>query len=381
MISKLERMIVELCPDGVEYVDLADVARISNGKDHKHLANGDIPVYGSGGVMRYANQYIYDQESVLIPRKGSIGNIFYVNVPFWTVDTIFYTKISKQIMPKYLYYYLTMVHVEDLNEAGGVPSLTKTVLDKVTIALPPLPIQREIVRILDNFTELTAELTAELTTRKKQYDYFRNILLSFGDDVPMVELAGIADFKYGFTDTAKDQGSVRFIRITDIGDNGKLQQSDYKYIDLTEESGKYLLKKGDLLMARTGATYGKTMLFEDDIQAVYASFLIRIRFVENTILPAYYWHFAQSGLYWKQANKLVSKAGQPQFNANVLRSVVIPMPLIEEQSRIVSILDRFDALTTNISNGLPAEIAARQKQYEYYRDKLLTFPAKQQSPM
>ena len=114
-MTRLDSLIAELCPDGVEYVNLADIARISNGKDHKHLANGDIPVYGSGGIMRYANQYIYNQESVLIPRKGSIGNIFYVNTPFWTVDTIFYTKISEQILPKYLYYYLTMIHVEDLN--------------------------------------------------------------------------------------------------------------------------------------------------------------------------------------------------------------------------------------------------------------------------
>jgi type I restriction enzyme S subunit len=93
-MTELDRMIADLCPDGVETVILSDIARISNGKDHKQLADGDIPVYGSGGIMRYANQHIYDQESVLIPRKGSIGNIFYVNTPFWTVDTIFYTKIS-----------------------------------------------------------------------------------------------------------------------------------------------------------------------------------------------------------------------------------------------------------------------------------------------
>ena len=165
----------------------------------------------------------------------------------------------------------------------------------------------------------------------------------------------------------------RFIRITDIGDNGKLIPKNCKFIDINAESEKYLLEKGDLLMARTGATYGKTMLFSEDTPAIYASFLIRIRFVENTILPEYYWHFAQSNLYWTQANKLVSKAGQPQFNANVLKTVNIPVPSIIEQRRIIELLDRFDSLCNDLYSGLPAEIEARRKQYEYFRDKLLTF--------
>jgi type I restriction enzyme S subunit len=186
-MTNLDRMIDELCPNGVKFAALAIVAKISNGKDHKHLADGEYPVYGSGGIMRYAKEYIYDQESVLIPRKGSIGNIFYIDSPFWTVDTIFYTKIDQsKIVPKFLYYFLQTQHIEDLNPAAGVPSLTKTKLDKIHIPLPPLAVQREIVRILDNFTELTAELeeklTAELTARKKQYEYYRNYLLTFREN-------------------------------------------------------------------------------------------------------------------------------------------------------------------------------------------------------
>jgi type I restriction enzyme S subunit len=201
-------------------------------------------------------------------------------------------------------------------------------------------------------------------------------LLSFGDDVPMVTLGEIATFKYGYTDSAKESGTARFVRITDIGENGKLISTDSKYVDLTADSKDYLLKNGDLLMARTGATYGKTMLFGENEPAIYASFLIRIRFGDNTVLPSYYWHFAQSSLYWNQANKLVSKAGQPQFNANVLQRVEMPMPSMEVQQRIVDLLDRFDVLANDINQGLPAEIAARQKQYEYYRDRLLTFKEK-----
>ena len=110
-----------------------------------------------------------------------------------------------------------------------------------------------------------------------------------------------------------------------------------------------------------------------DDPAVYASFLIKIDLDNSIILNRYYWHFSKSSIYWNQANKLVSGGGQPQFNSNALCRVVVPVPSIEEQKRIVSILDRFDALCNDISDGLPAEIEARQTQYEYYRDKLLSF--------
>jgi type I restriction enzyme S subunit len=114
-------------------------------------------------------------------------------------------------------------------------------------------------------------------------------------------------------------------------------------------------------------------LYNEDYTAVYASFLIRIRFKENTILPAYYWHFAQSSFYWEQTKKLVGGGAQPQFNANVLKLIKIPLPPLAEQARIVAILDKFDALVNDISIGLPAELKARRQQYEYYRNKLLTF--------
>lgn len=186
-------------------------------------------------------------------------------------------------------------------------------------------------------------------------------------------LGEIASFTYGYTDKAQDIGDARFIRITDIDDMGNLHKDNPKYITMTEESRKYLLKSGDLLMARTGATYGKTLYVSSDEPAVYASFLIKIA-PDNSILSnRYYWHFSKSGLYWQQADKLVAKGGQQQFNANAIGRVLVPIPPMEEQERIVSILDRFEALTTDLQSGLPAEIEARRKQYEYYREKLLNF--------
>lgn len=176
-MNEINNLIQELCPDGVEYKELAKVLVIKNGKDYKGFGSGDVPVYGSGGIMTYIDHAAYDKPSVLIPRKGSLDKLYYVDTPFWTVDTIFYTVIdTKVVEPKYIYYVLQKEHLEKLNKAGGVPSLTQAVVSKVKIPVPPLQVQREIVRILDNFTELTAELTA----RKKQYEYYRDTLLTFG---------------------------------------------------------------------------------------------------------------------------------------------------------------------------------------------------------
>ncbi|EOD2582622.1 restriction endonuclease subunit S, partial [Escherichia coli] len=174
----------------VEWLPLSDLARIRNGKDHKSLSEGEFPVYGSGGIMRYVDTYAYNKPSVLIPRKGSLGNLFFIDVPFWTVDTIFYTEIDEaQIRPKYLYYFLTTVGLGEMNQAGGVPSQTQSVLNKLKIPIPcpdnpekSLAIQSEIVRILDKFDTLTNSITEglprEIELRQKQYEYYRDLLFS-----------------------------------------------------------------------------------------------------------------------------------------------------------------------------------------------------------
>ena len=165
-------------------LEMGEILKIKNGSDYKKFNLGDIPVYGSGGIINYIDTYIYDKESVLIPRKGSIGNLFYVEKPFWTVDTIFYTIINKEIViPKYLYYYLSKLNLEKLNTAGGVPSLTQAVLNKIIIPLPPLEKQQRIVEILDRFDKLCNDISeglpAEIEARQKQYEYYREKLLSF----------------------------------------------------------------------------------------------------------------------------------------------------------------------------------------------------------
>ena len=165
-------------------VSLDSFAKIKNGKTYKDFGAGNIPVYGSGGIMTYVDRFAYDKPTVLIPRKGSLRNLFYLEEPFWNVDTIFYTEIDEeQVIPKFLYYFLKTAHLEDLNTAGGVPSLTQKVLNKVLVPVPSLEEQQRIVDILDRFDALTTSLSkglpAELAARRSQYEYYRDQLLSF----------------------------------------------------------------------------------------------------------------------------------------------------------------------------------------------------------
>lgn len=168
----------------VECKKIGEICKIMNGRDYKHLSEGDIPVYGSGGIMTYVNESAYNKPSLLIPRKGSIGNLFYVETPFWTVDTLYWTKIDEcLIVPKFFYYYMTTKDLTKLNMAAGVPSLTQSMLYKIKIPIPSLEEQHRIVSILDRFESLTTSLQtglpAEITARRQQYEYYRDKLLTF----------------------------------------------------------------------------------------------------------------------------------------------------------------------------------------------------------
>lgn len=396
-MSRLEELIQQLCPDGVEFKALGEIVHFLNGRAYKQpelLDTGKYKVLRVGNF--YTNDKWYYSNLELDENKCcKEGDLLYtwaatLGPQIWTGEkVIFHYHIWKlvfdeTVIDKWFLYHFLSKDTECISNSltqSTMPHVSMASMSKRLVPVPPLKVQQEIVRILDQFTELTAELTtqltAELTARKKQYAYYSSLLLS-GElnkqPYQCVQLSEFAKFIYGFTDKAKDEGNARFLRITDITDNGCLKKDDAKYITLNDESRKYLVKKGDILMARTGATYGKTLYVPDNAPAVYASFLIKICLDNSVMLNRFYWHFAQSHLYWMQANKLVSGGGQPQFNSGAIGKVLVPVPSLEEQQRIVSILDRFDALCNDLTSGLPAEIEARQKQYEYYRDKLLTFP-------
>ena len=175
----------------MEWKTLDKVAKIKNGKDWKQLKEGNIPVYGSGGIMAYVNTFTYNRPTVLIPRKGSITNIFYVETPIWNVDTIYYTEIDTDIIvPKYFYYYLKTLDLMKLDTGSGRPSLTQAILNQIMIPIPypndtekSLKEQERIVAILDKFDTITTSITEglpkEIELRQKQYEYYRDMLLSF----------------------------------------------------------------------------------------------------------------------------------------------------------------------------------------------------------
>lgn len=377
-MSKLDELIAKLCPNGVAFKELKQVLKIRNGKDYKHLSEGNIPVYGSGGVMTYVNEYAYDKPSVLIPRKGSIDKLYYVDIPFWTVDTIFYTEINTNIIePKYVFYVLQKMHLEKLNTAGGVPSLTQSLLNSVKLPVPPLEVQREIVRMLDNFTFLTAELTAELTARRKQYEHYRNDNLSFGKETDWRTIGEIFDIRNGYTPSKKipeywENGSIPWFRLEDIRTNGRVLYDAIQHVHISGIKKSGLFKKDSIMIATT-ATLGEHAIIKTDYMTNQQLTNLTINDdYRDRMLPkfAFYYFYIIDELCKSVANY---SGGIPIVDQNKFRLLPFPVPSIEKQEEIVALLDKFDSLCNDISIGLPAEIAARQKQYEYYRDKLLTF--------
>ena len=209
-----------------------------------------------------------------------------------------------------------------------LPRITWAQFENLAIPFPPPDVQQEIV--------------AEIAGYQKIIDGARAVVENYRPHIvidpewPMVTIQELAKPEYGFTASAQEQGDARFIRITDISGKGFINPKEQKFITLTSESKESLLARGDILVARTGATYGKTMLFDEDYPAVFASYLIRLRFTSGMVDPHYYWAFAQSDHYWNQAKALMTGGGQPQFNGNAIKQVKLPLPPLSVQQKIVA---------------------------------------------
>ena len=373
-MNNLSALITELCPNGVEYKELQAVLKIKNGSDYKSFGEGDIPVYGSGGIIAHTNRFAYDKPSVLIPRKGSVDKLYYVDVPFWNVDTIFYTEINTGlVIPRYVYHCLLREHLEKLNTAGGVPSLTQNVLNKVKIPVPPLEVQREIVRILDTFTELTAELTA----RRQQYEYYRNKLLSIGNNpTPILELRDIVKKSCSGATPVKsndeyyENGIIPWIRTQDVRFNEITEVDSYITEKAVNETAAKWIPENCVIVAISGATAGRCAI--NKIKATTNQHCLNLIIDDSKALYRYVFHCLCS-----KYDELISRkqGARGDLNSSLILSLPIPVPSLPVQQRIVTVLDNFDAICSDLNIGLPAEIEARKKQYEFYRDQLLTFAA------
>lgn len=368
-MSKLDELIAQLCPDGVEYKELQEVLRIRNGGDYKSFGEGEYPVYGSGGIMTYVDRYIYDKPSVLIPRKGSIDKLYYVDTPFWNVDTVFYTEIDESmVLPRFVYHYLLREHLEKLNTAGGVPSLTQKVLNRVKIPVPPKEVQREIVHILDEFTLLSAELSAELSARRKQYEYYRDKLLTFGNNVVWKTLGDIGKVsmcKRIMKEETSSEGDIPFYKIGTFG--GKANAFISKKTFERYKSQYSYPKKGEILISAAG-TIGRTVVFDGEPAYFQDSNIVWLANDETQVLNRFLYYWYQTSPWKVSTGGTIARL----YNDNIAGAKVPVMP-IEIQERLVHVLNNFDAVCNDLNIGLPAEIEARQKQYEYYRDLLLTF--------
>ena len=383
-MNTIKELIEKYCPNGVEYKKLGEVAEIVGGRDYKHLSPGNIPVYGSGGVMTYVDDYAYNQPTVLLPRKGSISNVFYVDKPFWNVDTIFYTKIKDYLLPKYLYYYICNCHIEKLNTSNAArPALTRTVLNNILIPVPPLPVQREIVRILDSFTSLEAELEAELEARRKQYEYYRDQLLSFkhlsGEATDEVEWKTIKDVCLsicsGGTPNTQNKdfynGNIPWLRTQEV-DWKDIYKTDVLITEAgLKNSSAKLIPANCVIVAMYGATAAKVAINKIPLTTNQACCNLQID--ESICNNRYVYQWLCKNY---EVLKAMGEGSQQNLNAKKIKNFPIPIPPLSTQHRIVSILDRFESLVNDISTGLPAEIAARHQQYEYYRDQLLSFKRK-----
>ena len=398
-MSRIDDLIESMCPNGVVHRPLGDVGTFvrGNGLQKKDLLDEGVGAIHYGQIFTTYGTTASQTRSFVDPamasrlRRAQPGDLVIATTSendedvckavAWvgtseiaiSGDAYIY---SHRLDPNYVAYYFQTEQFQaqkrPLITGTKVRRVSGSDLARVSIPVPPLEIQREIVGILNAMDALRTELATEAALRSRQYSYYRRSLIE-SVETQECAVSDLATVSYGLTAKAAPEGDRRFIRITDIDANGKLRVNGAKFVTASAEADAYLVKRGDLLMARTGATYGKTMLATQDMNAVFASFLIRIRVDESRVLPEYYWHFAQTSLYWDQARALVSSGGQPQFNGNVLKTVRLRVPSVEDQCRIVKALEGFDELVNDYATGLPAEIVARRQQYEHYRDRLLTF--------
>ena len=209
----------------------------------------------------------------------------------------------------------------------NISNLTFEDLSEFVFPLPSIEKQNEMISELNGYRNIIKGAREVINNYKPVF--------SISSEWMVKSLGEICTFEYGYTDTATSDGDARYIRITDINSDGTISDENAKYINITDDNKKYLLNKDDLLVARIGATYGKTAIFDGEEQSIFASYLIRLRFNEM-VLPKYYFYYAQSDSYWKQAKDLVTGAGQPQFNANTIKLIQLPIPSLEEQQRIIS---------------------------------------------
>lgn len=403
-------MIEELCPQGVEYMKLGDIGTFTrgNGLQKKDFTETGVGCIHYGQIYTYYGTSATETKSFVTKElaekltKVKPGNLIIActseNVEdvgkavTWLGNTDIVTGghacvFSHKENPKYIsYFFQTESFFQQKKKfAKGVKviDIKASDLARIEIPVPPLPIQEEIVRILDNFQALTAELQAELQARIQQYEYYRDNLLKFNkigggtEGVTWMRLEEICiNICSGGTPLTTMRkyynGNIPWLRTQEV-DWKDVYDTEIKIsAEAVENSPAKLIPANCVIVAMYGATAAKACINKVPLTTNQACCNLQIK--ENIASYKYVYHWICRE-YLKL--KALGEGSQSNINSKKIKAYKIPIPPLSEQERIAGILDRFERLTTDLQTGLPGEIKARQQQYEYYRNKLLTFPRRQ----
>jgi len=371
----------------VVWKPLGEVCKVLRGKrlTKKELSDeGIYPVFHGGLIpLGYYNSYNRKGNQTMVINTGSIGEVVWSGVDFWSSDGTFVVETNDVIEDKFLYYYLKTKeqYLKSQKREGGVPTIDRSVVEKLSIPLPPLSVQQEIVRILDKFTRLEAELEAELDCRKRQYEYYRNKLLTFkeiGDtEIVWKTLGEVGTFIRGNGLQKKDLitsgiPAIHYGQIYTYYGTFATKTKSFVSAELAKKLKK--AKYGDVLIAGTSENLkdvmkplgwlGSEIAFSGDMFAFRPNKRVNTKYLTYILQTERFYKFKEK---YAQGTKVI------RVKADNFLNYEIPLPTFEEQQRIVSILDKFETLTNSITEGLPLAIEQSQKRYEYYRELLLNF--------
>ena len=406
----IDRLVAELCPDGVEYRPLGEIADVTSGyvfpvkyQGNEKSAEDNIPFYkvsdmnlpGNEMFMTSSNNYVSAEsaeemraslaqpESIIFPKIGAAiaTNKKRILTEKSIVDNNVMAVTARSVInSKFLYYVLSGFDLMSWSMgAGAVPSIKKSVVVKHEVPVPPMEVQEAIVEILDKFTNLEAELEAELEARTLQYEYYRDSLFE-ALDCPRVPLGSFARLVRGsgMPKTDFSESGVGAIHYGQI--YTKFGTATAEVIaHVPEDKAKKLavVNPGDVIVANTSENLEdvcKAVAWVGESDIVTGGHATVIKAPEqNAKFISYY---MATGQFNKDKRRHAFGTKVIDVAPKNLAKIEFPVPSLEEQQRIVDILDRFDALTSSLSEGLPAELTARRSQYEYYRDQLLSFPRK-----
>ena len=391
-MSKLKELIRELCPDGVEYKKLGECIEIYTGIQFNKRDMSEVGTYPvlNGGMnpSGFTEKYNEEKDTITVSQGGaSAGYVNWMDCKFWAGAHCFVVKPNNNILNNRYLYFLLKNSEKILMQAkhgAGIPGLNRDKVKNLIMPVPPLPIQEEIVRILDLFTDLAAELQAELQARREQYEYYRDKLLTFDKvsrggilNVTWMTMSELFDMRNGYTPSKAnpmywENGTIPWFRMEDIRTNGRILSDSIQHITQDAVKGGKLFPSNSFIIATTATIGEHALLIADSLaNQQFTNLQVRKSLIDRINIKFLYYYMYIVGM-WCRNNTNVS--GFASVDMKKLKKLPIPVPSLAEQERIVSILDKFETLVNDLAEGLPAEMAAVQEQYEYYRNKLLSFP-------